>query len=183
MNKKKNHLIIDLFIIAVSVVIAIFLVKSGVIAHFIGATRELKYIGAFIAGIFFTSAFTTAIATAAFIELAEFNSIFPLAILGGLGALLGDFLIFRFVKNRFSIDIKYLLSLSNRQRLYFIFHRRLFRWILVFLGALIIASPLPDEMGIAFFGLARMKTEKFAAISFIFNTIGISIIVLIARSL
>ena len=179
----RRHLIIDLFIIAATVVVAIFLVKSGVIERLIGATGDLKYMGAFIAGIFFTSAFTSAIATVTFVELAQFNSVFLLAILGGLGALIGDLAIFRFVGNRFNADVQYLLSLSGRQRLYFIFHRRLFRWVAATLGALVIASPLPDEIGIALLGLAKIKIKKFMLVSFVLNTIGILIIVLIAKTL
>ena len=183
MVKKKKHLIIDLFLIAASVVVAILLVKSGAITRLMGIAGSLKYFGGFIAGIFFTSAFTTAVATAAFAELADFNSAHLIAISGGLGAIAGDLVIFRFVKNRFDIDVRYLLSLTNRQRLYFIFHRRVFRWTAALLGALIIASPLPDEIGIALLGLAKVKIKNFIIVSFALNTAGILIIVLISKAI
>ncbi|MFH1193630.1 MAG: hypothetical protein V1661_01400 [bacterium] len=179
---RRRHLALDLFIIFISVFLAIILVKSGVLARALQEVSGLKYIGSFIAGIFFTSAFTTAPATAAFVELSAFNSVFVMAILGGAGALFGDLIIFRFVQNRFSSDIKYLLSLGWKQRFNFILHRRMFRWISIFLGALIIASPVPDEIGIALLGLSKMKSSRFMAVSYILNTLGILIIGLIARA-
>ncbi len=182
-TNRRNHLVVDLLIIAASVVFAILLVKSGVIARALQDANGLKYIGSFIAGIFFTSAFTTAPATAAFVELSAFNSIFAMAALGGLGALFGDLIIFRFVKNRFSADIKYLLALRWKQRISFIFRRRLFRWVSAFLGALIIASPLPDEIGIALLGLSKIKNRNFIIVSYILNTLGILIIGLISRAI
>lgn len=179
----RRHLIVDLFIIATSVLIAILLVKSGIIVWILSGAGYAKFIGSFIAGIFFTSAFTTAPAAAAFVELSQFNSIIIMAALGGLGALFGDLVIFRFVKDRFAEDVKYLLSLSGWRRLDFIiFHRRLFRWISVFLGALVIASPLPDEIGIAILGISKIKIRNFIIISYLLNTIGILIIGLLARA-
>lgn len=182
MIKQQKHLVVDLVIITASVVLAVFLVKSGVIYDFIAGTRSAKYLGAFIAGIFFTSAFTTAPATAAFIELSNFNSVYLMALLGGLGALLGDSVIFRFVKQRFASDVDYLLAMSGRQRLVFIFRRRLFRWITATIGALIIASPLPDEIGIALLGISKIKIGRFAIVSFLLNSLGILIIGLVARA-
>lgn len=184
MRHYRSRFIIDLFIITASVFAAIILVKSGIIVQILSAAGYAKYIGSFIAGIFFTSAFTTAPATAAFVELSGFNSIIIMALLGGLGALFGDLIIFRFVKDRFAEDIKYLLSLSGWRRLDFIiFHRRLFRWILVFLGALIIASPLPDEIGIAILGISKIKNRNFVIVSYLLNTLGILIIGLLARAI
>lgn len=182
MIKQQKHLAADLFIIAASVVLAIILVKSGIIYNFIAGMQSLKYLGAFTAGIFFTSAFTTAPATAAFIELSNFNSVYLMALLGGLGALLGDSIIFRFVKQRFASDVDYLLAMSGRQRFAFIFRRRLFRWITATIGALIIASPLPDEIGIALLGISKIKIGRFAAVSFLLNGLGILIIGLIAKA-
>lgn len=182
-TKSRKHLLVDLFIIATSVLAAIFLIKSGIIVQILSAAQYAKYIGSFAAGIFFTSVFTTAPAVAAFVEIAQFNSIVIMALLGGLGAVLGDLIIFHFVKDRFAADVKYLLALRGWRRLDFmIFHRRLFRWISVFLGALVIASPLPDEIGIALLGLSKIKNRNFIFLSYILNTLGILIIGLISRA-
>jgi hypothetical protein len=60
---------------------------------------------------------------------------------------------------------------------------RVFRAVMPFLGALIIASPLPDELGLVFLGISKLKTRYFLPLSFVLNFFGILIIGLIAKSL
>lgn len=60
---------------------------------------------------------------------------------------------------------------------------RLFRWVSFALGALIIASPLPDELGISLLGFSKMKTVWFVPVSYVFNGIGILLIGAVARAL
>ena len=183
MNHYKNNLMKDIAVIALSILIAIILVKTGVLTNISASSRELKLLGSLIAGMFFTSVFTVAPATVALVEIARLNSIFWVAILGGAGAMIGDLIIFRFVKNKLSEDILYLLKKSKSERLSLIFHLKIFRWLLAFLGALVIASPLPDELGLTMMGLSKIKTSLFIPISFLLNSLGILIIGLIARSI
>ncbi|MFH1990444.1 MAG: hypothetical protein ABIJ19_01135 [Patescibacteria group bacterium] len=71
---------------------------------------------------------------------------------------------------------------SKSEKLISIFKLRIFRWSLAFLGALVIASPLPDELGLMMLGFSKMKTSLFVPVSFLFNSLGILIIGLIARA-
>ena len=183
MNNHLNSLIRDLVLVIFSVFIAIILAKTGVLQDLITSTQEMRFIGSFIAGIFFVSVFTVAPATVALGEIAQSNSVITVAILGGLGALIGDLIIFRFVKDRVSDHFYYLMRVSKSERLFSIFKLKLFRWIIPFVGALIIASPLPDEIGVAMLGLSKMKNSLFILISFVLNSAGILIIVLIAKAL
>ncbi|OGG78335.1 hypothetical protein A3A36_01445 [Candidatus Kaiserbacteria bacterium RIFCSPLOWO2_01_FULL_52_12b] len=64
-----------------------------------------------------------------------------------------------------------------------IFRPRLFKWLIPFVGALIIASPLPDEAGLAMMGLSKMKTSVFIPISFALNFLGILAIGIFAKEL
>jgi len=148
MNSHKENLIKDISIIALSVLIAIILLKTGVLISILASSKELKLFGSFIAGIFFTSIFTVAPATVVLAEIAQVNSVLLTALLGGIGAMLGDMIIFRFVKDRLSEDILYLLKKSKSERLISIFRLRIFRWLIAFLGSLIIASPFPSELGL-----------------------------------
>jgi len=182
MNNNKYNLIKDTSIIALSVLIAIILVKTKVLVSILASSKELELFGSFIAGIFFTSIFTVAPATVVLAEIAQINSIFLVAILGGIGAMIGDMIIFRFVKNRLFEDILYLLKKSKSERLISIFRLKIFRWSIAFLGALIIASPLPDEFGLMMMGFSKIKTSLFIPISFLLNFLGIMIIGLIARA-
>jgi len=105
------------------------------------------------------------------------------AIVGGLGALIGDIIIFRFVKDRVSEHFAYLIKASRSERLFSIFKLKLFHWIIPFVGALIIASPLPDEIGVTMLGLSKMKSLHFILLSFILNSAGILVIGLIAKTI
>ena len=173
----------DLGIIILSIVIAIILVKTGAFKSLLTSTQELRFIGSFVAGIFFVSVFTAAPATVVLAEIAQSNSIFWVAFFGGIGALVGDLIIFRFIKDRLSEDFLYLIKKSKSERLISIFQLKLFRWLIPFIGALIVASPLPDELGLTMMGLSKMKTSLFIPLSFLLNFLGIMTVGLIAKAL
>lgn len=183
MNSHRNNLIRDFSIIVLSVLIAVILVKTGVFRSILVSTQEAKFLGNFIAGILFVSVFTAAPAATALGEIARANSPIVTAIIGGLGALAGDLIIFRFVRDGISRDISYLVKMSKSERIISIFKLKLFKWLIPFIGALIVASPLPDELGLVMLGLSRMKISTFIPLSFLLNSIGILIIGLIARAL
>lgn len=183
LKNRKIYLMRDLGIVALSVVIAIVLAKNGFLENILVATAGIKYLSSFIAGIFFTSVFTVAPATVILGELSQANSILVVAVLGGLGALIGDLIVFRFIKDSLTEDILSLINVPRRRKMAVIFKFKIFSWFIPFLGALIIASPLPDELGIAMMGLTKMRTSVFIPISFLFNTLGILVIGLIAKQL
>lgn len=179
----KKRLIKDFLVIAASICLA------WVIVHFGAVDALLVYIGdgvlfvAFVAGIFFTSILTTAPAIAVLGSLASHTHPVLIAVLGGAGAVLGDYFIFIFMRDRLVDDISYLLRHTDTPRLFKIFHRKSFRWVLPFVGGLIIASPLPDELGLTLLGISKMSTSRFLIFSYTFNTIGILLVGLAARSL
>ena len=45
------------------------------------------------------------------------------------------------------------------------------------IGAIIIASPLPDELGVSLMGMSQMKASRFILLSYILNSIGIFLVV------
>lgn len=183
MDNHRSDLIRDLGTIILSILVAVILAKTGALEGLMTSTQGMRFIGSFIAGIFFVSVFTAAPATVALGEIAQSNSVITTAILGGFGALVGDLIIFRFVKDRVSQHFSYLVRVSKSQRIVSIFKLKLFRWMIPFIGALIIASPLPDEIGVTMLGLSKMKNSYFILLSFILNSAGILIIGLIAKSL
>lgn len=176
-------LIRDLGIIVLSILIAIILVKTGTLEKILISTQGARFIGSFIAGILFVSIFTAVPAAVALGKIAQTNSLIITAVIGGLGALLGDLIIFRFVRNRISQDFSYLVKASKSKKLVSIFKLRLFKRLIPFIGALIVASPLPDEIGLMMIGLSKVKTSVFIPLSFLLNSIGILIIGLIAKAL
>lgn len=181
MSKKRRHLFQDLFFLFCSIGLAIFMVQTDMANELIALFGGPRWFEVLIAGMFFTSAFTIAPAIVLLGTLAETTPMLMLVILGALGAMLGDYIIFVFVRDRVSEDLKYLLAFSRNQRFLTIFHTRLFRFFVPFVGALILASPFPDEIGIAMLGLSKMKNKIFLPLSFIFNGAGIFIIGWLAR--
>ncbi len=178
------HILQDIGIIILSILIAIILVQTGIILSFINNLGVFKLFGAFIAGMFFTSVFTTVPALATLGEIALFQNPFLVAIIGGIGAVIGDIIIFRFVRDRFADDLKEVFSLDHpSKRLKKLAAMKFFRWFVLFFGGLIIASPLPDELGVSILGLAKIKTRWFIPISFVFNTLGILVVALATREL
>lgn len=180
-QNEKNNIMRDLGVVALSIVIAIILAKTGALAGILTSTQEWELLGSLVAGIFFVSIFTAAPAGVVLFEIAVRSSIWEVALFGGIGALIGDLLIFRFIKDSISEDIHWLMRKTKQERLVSIFKPKLFKWVIPFIGALIIASPLPDEAGLAMMGLSKMKTSIFIPISFALNFLGILAIGLFAK--
>src|SRR3989344_2435315 len=184
MGKNKNNLIKDVAIVLLSIMLAVLLVKTQALARILTSTKELEIIGSFMAGMFFTSIFTTVPAIVTLGEIAQVNSVFLTAFFGGLGAVVGDLIIFRFVRDRFSEHLVALVATkSGKVRLKSLFRLKLFRWLTFLIGGFIIASPLPDELGISLLGFSKMRMSLFVILSLAFNFFGIILIGLVAKIL
>lgn len=181
---KKRFLQQDVAIVVISILIALILLKTKALSGILVSTAEMKLFGSFVAGMFFTSVFTTAPAIVTLGEIARENSLFTTALFGAFGAVIGDLIIFRFIRDRLG---EHLLELvkhdSTWMRLRHLFRLKYFRWFTFLAGGLIITSPLPDELGIGLLGFSKMRTSRFIPLSFVFNFIGILIIGIVARSI
>lgn len=183
-KSQTNNLVQDIAIIMLSILIAIILLRTDALVQILTTSQELERLGSFIAGLFFTSIFTTAPAIVTLGEIAEVNPVLSTAFFGALGALTGDLIIFRFVKDRISGHVTELLThIGVGKRVRALFKLKFFRWLTFLIGGLIIASPLPDELGITLLGLSKMRMLSFILLSFVFNFYGILIIGIIARSI
>lgn len=178
-----NGLVRDLAIVILSILVAIILAKTGSFEGLLTSTKEIRFIGSFIAGILFTSVFTAAPATVALGEIAQSNSIVMVAIIGGLGALMGDLIIFRFVKDKLSEDLTNFFKISKLEKLKSLSKTNSLKWLTPLLGALIIASPLPDEIGVAMLGFSNIKNSAFIPLSFVLNSAGILLIGFISKAI
>lgn len=181
-NNDQARLVKDGLLLIFSVLLAVFIVKTNVVHSLVGYLRELEYLVSFLAGIFFTSIFTTAPSLVILGELAQENSPWIVALFGGLGAMCGDFVLYRFVRDRVSKDLEYLFTLPRTKRVVNIFSTILPKILWPFLGALVIASPFPDEIGIMMMGLSKVNQRLFLPLSFILNAIGILLIGFAAKA-
>ena len=171
----------NLTVLFFSIVVAIFLSRFEIFHTFLLTLGGLGYIGAFIAGILFVSVFTVATGAVILLVLSEELSPLTIGLVAGLGAVFGDYVIFRFVKDSLMKEIKPIYSSIGGNFLSRIFgttlHTKYFSWLLPVIGAVIIASPLSDELGISLMGISKMKTYQFIFISFLLNAIGIFLVV------
>ncbi|NDK10391.1 hypothetical protein GW846_06480 [Candidatus Gracilibacteria bacterium] len=161
-----------------SVLIGLILLKTTFFREIVFHLGNLGYIGAFFGGILFVSTFTVSIGTALLLLLAETLHPIAIGLIAGFGAVLSDLTIFHYIRNKgLGDEIKYFFEFFGSDKLRHLIHSKYFSWTLPVLGAIIIASPLPDEMGIGLMGISKLKTSQFILLSFVLNSIGIFIIV------
>ncbi len=183
MEPRTRHFLRSLALISLSIAFAVFVARYDLVDYVNGRIGDLFVMSAFVAGLFFTSLFTTAPAVVVLGALSQDHSPFLVAFIGAAGALCGDAIIFRFFKDRLSSDFEFLLNQVSSQRLRHLTQMRAFRWLLPLLGALVIASPLPDELGLFILGISRMPNRLFVPLSYTFNFLGILLIGLFARAM
>lgn len=184
MKSSRALFVRDLAIVVLSICIAIALVKTGALEYLFAVSQIAGWLGSFVAGLFFTSIFTTAPAIVALAESARATSVIHTALFGAIGAVLGDLIIFRVIHDHISAHLVALAG-HNRgmRRTKYLLRAKAFRWITFLVAGLIIASPVPDEVGIGLLGFTRLKSRFFIPFSFAFNFIGIYIIGTVARSI
>lgn len=178
----RSKIIRDIFLIIISVVVSIWLERSGNLdkwLNMIGGSIVLK---SFITGLFFTSAFTTAPAIAVFSNLTGTHSLPLVALFGAVGAVTGDIFLFRFVRDELSGNILSLMGKPVTHQIKHIFKLRIFHWFSPFVAAIIIASPLPDELAMAVFGFAGTRMALFLPFSLAANFTGIILIATAAQA-
>ncbi|MDP3988236.1 MAG: hypothetical protein Q8P80_03775 [Candidatus Levybacteria bacterium] len=168
----------NLTLVFLGVAIAIILSRIDVFHQFLLHLGNFGYIGAFIAGILFVSTFTVATGAVILLILAETLSPIEIGVIAGLGAVFGDFTIFRFIKDNLTNELEDIYNhVDSSHHFVKILHSKYFSWTLPVVGAIIIASPFPDEIGVSLMRISKMKTYQFLLISFILNAIGIFLVV------
>ncbi len=140
-------------------------------------------IASFVSGIFFTSAFTLAPASVALAHITKVAPLHEVALWGGLGAMCGDLVLFLFIRDKFALDITAALKPSFARHIMNSFHLGFMKWLSPLIGAAIIASPLPDELGLALMGLSRTRILILLPVTFVMNVIGIYIVAMFAHTL
>ena len=165
-------------ILAISFAYVIFSNKST--GDFILALNSFSYLGAFIAGLFFSFGFTAPFSAGFFIVSNPPNLLIA-ALVGGLGALIADLIIFSLVKLSFKDEFEILRKTKLIRTVEILIEKSVGKKIKIYLmyafAGILIASPLPDEVGITMLaGLSHIKLRPLAAISFILNSLGILVL-------
>lgn len=164
-----------------TIILAYFLFTGKDLAPVHNAFSSLGYFGTFIAGLLFSYGFTAAPATAILLILAKEQSVVAAGFIAGFGALLSDLLIFKLVHFTLADEIariqkeEYFPPFPKLPRL-------VQKYVVPVIAGLIIASPLPDEIGVSLLAASNtISLQAFIAISYILNTTGIFIILAVGR--
>ncbi|MHB1086344.1 MAG: hypothetical protein ACYCZ0_01195 [Minisyncoccota bacterium] len=177
-----SEVTLDAWLVVLGLVVAVVLVKTDVVAYLATITTDFTVVSSFIIGLFFTSILTTTPAIVAISEYSNFVSPVLLALVGAAGAVCGDLLIFRFVRSPLANYFVRLASHSKLRAVGRALDRGPLWWIVPALGALVIASPLPDELGLLMMGLSHIRLMQFIMLSYVMNAVGIFAIAMTAQS-
>lgn len=173
----RNYRYKGLTVIFISILLTIFLSGNDFLNQAIINTSSIPIIGSFIAGILYVSASTTAFGVFILLGLSKNLSAIDIALFAGLGGAVADFAIFRFIKGDLLGEITPIYNKLGGHYLTRLMKHKLLRWSLPVIGAIIIASPFPDEVGIALMGLSKIKNYQFALLSFVLDVIGVFLLV------
>ncbi len=151
----------------------------------------LSYFGTFIAGFFFSYSFTAGPAAALLLLFGHEQSLLFAGLAGACGAMAGDLVIFKFTRFSFKKDseeiskTKTFKFLDKVARFFYKESPTAFKkYVLVLFASLIIASPLPNEVGVAVMSTSvNITTKQFVAISLVLNAIGVYLLLFIGKQL
>lgn len=148
---------------------------------------SLGYWGTFLAGIFYAYGFTAAPATAVLLVLATEQQFFISVLVAGIGALISDVLIFTFIRHSFTDEIENLKNESLIRRIDTVLRKvcgRIYAYLLPILAGILIASPLPTEIGVTILSsIKHISIRKFMIIAYVLHTLGICIVLTIGSTL
>lgn len=171
---------LSLFII--SVILVYFLFSGLAYKPLHDALIFMGYFGTFLAGLLYPYALTSSAGTAILLILAKEQNFLLAGVIAGGGALISDMVIFLFVKHGFNDEVQKL----SKEKVVQTFNRWIPDSIRVYLlatfASILIASPLPTEIGIMLMtSIKNMSTKKFVIIVYILHASAIFIILLIGR--
>lgn len=166
----------------VSLVIFFFLAEHPIVDSSIRFIGAFGYLGAFLVGILFVSIFTVAPAGVVLFHLADTLNPLGIALAAGTGGVVGDYLILKYLKDRVFVEIKPLFMNHGGKPLKKLFKTPYFAWAVPIIGAILIMSPFPDEVGLGLMGMSKIKTWQLLALLYLLDVVGIFFIVIAARS-
>ncbi len=170
-HKKTKHYNIKLIVIGLVAAIALSRIQG--FEAFLFGFGSLGYFGVLIAGALFVSTFTVATGALLLSIFVQEFSLPVVALIAGAGGVVGDMTIFRFVRDDLADELGDLYRRFGTRHLTVLLHSKYFRWTLPVIGAIIIASPLPDELGVSLLGISKMNISQFIFLSFVLNSLGV----------
>ena len=160
---------------------------SFILAYVVGSFNPLReflfdtgLVAAFFAGAVFVFAFTAPLAAAVLLILCQKFPLIQVGLIASLGAVISDFTIFRFIKDGISEELEPIYENVKIGHLKRAFRIKKYRWLSPIIGALLIFTPLPHNVGMGMIGSSKLKGYKFLALSLITNIVGIFFVVFLS---
>jgi len=144
---------------------------------------SLGFFGIFFAGVLYSYAFTAGPAALIFLSLAKNENIFLATLVGAVGCMFGDLVIFFFIRHEFGDELDrmektHLMQhvVNGEKRILGHFQK----YVLPVFASFCIGSPLPTEIGIALMASRKtLSTKKFMILDFSLDATGIFLILLL----
>jgi uncharacterized membrane protein YdjX (TVP38/TMEM64 family) len=172
------------FFLAITFIFAYIILAGSDLTGFRDFVISMGYFGAFISGIMYAYSFTAAPGTAILLILAARQNILVTGIVAGVGALLADVIIFRFIRHSFADEIERLSKESFFIKIAQKLPKLVDMYIVPVIAGVIIASPLPDEIGVSMLASCRtISVRTFIVLSYVLNTVGIFVVLVIGAQL
>lgn len=163
----------------ITIVLFVLALDTAIVKALIDEIVGLGLIGVFLAGMLFVSFFTAAPAIVLLATFTQDYNIFVVSLIGGLGAMLGDWIILKTFEDKIGSELVPLAKKLKLMDFISLLHKKSYAGITATIGAIIIASPLPDEAGLALLGLSKISTIKLLVLTFVLNAAGIYILLVI----
>lgn len=176
-----------LLALTISFIAAYLLFQEGFFNAIPSVVEGHGYVSMFLGGALIAFGFTAPFGAALFVELAHTVNPYVGAIAGSLGAVTVDVTIFSFVRFSFDDELHQLKASAVMQWVRnWLYHEsipeRIQQYMAWSVAGMLIASPLPDEVGVAMLsGFTELKGRPFSALCFGLHTTGILMILLATR--
>ena len=154
MNRHTKHHYKNIIFVCIGICAAILLARNDAFHAILVHLGTFRYFGAFLAGLLFVSTFTAPTGIIMLLILARLYTPIEIGLIAGAGAVLSDTLIFYFVKDDLSNELADLYKHFGGSHFKHLLHTKYFRWTLPVAGAIIIATPLPDELGVSLLSIS-----------------------------
>lgn len=160
----------DVALLVASVLVAFLLTRFHVPEELATFPAGLP-LAALVAGVLFSSAFTAAPAAVAIAQLINVAGPWEVILIGGLGSVIGNLMVYQLFRGNVSKELDHLLKKWGHKEWLAIVRDHHFRWLAVVVASVIIISPLPDELGVAFLGVSGLPLPVFAGVCYVTNAL------------
>ena len=160
----------------ISIVAFVLVLDTALVQTVLEHLEGFGLIGVLIGSMMVTSFFTAAPGIALLLPLSqEFNPL-VFGLVGGLGAMVGDWIILKIFEEKIAYELKPLIKKFGWGHILRRIRRKKERQRTLLLGMVVIITPLPDEMGIALMGLSRFPLSLLLILIYILNTLGLVVL-------